>query len=83
MTRAGAGAGAGFCIFNPKIAKIKKMRLEICYTEQCLKFLYDLIKACKQQFEICPILNICKKGNKIKEFHKKKHDLLLFFMIFY
>ena len=43
MTGAGAGAGAGFCIFNPQIVKIKKIRLEICYTEQCLTFLYDLI----------------------------------------
>ena len=30
----------------------KKMRLEICYMERCLNFLYELMQACKQPFEI-------------------------------
>ena len=30
----------------------KKMRLEICYMRWCLTFLYELMEACKQPFEI-------------------------------
>jgi len=32
-----------FVFWKAKVEKTWKMRLEICYMEQCLKFLYDLI----------------------------------------
>ena len=45
--RYGTGRSGRFLFYvwivNPQIEKMKKMRTEICYTEQCLTFLYDLI----------------------------------------
>ena len=36
----------------------KKMRLEICYMDQCLNFLYDPFWPCKHHFEILHVLKM-------------------------
>ena len=46
-----------FWITNSILWKTKKMRLEICYLDQCLNFLCDPFLACKHHFEILHVVS--------------------------